>query len=447
MSNTRRGWLAAGLTAVVAGSLTAGWTPTAYAQEAPGPPAAAADAGQPAPAAADAGQPAPAAADAGQPAPAAADAGEPVPPALLPWGEPPSRLKQAPAGLSSAAVAAAGADAAPAEAGDSREPEPVYAPKGRVPVTDAPAQTTVAQAPPAEAEQANGAAQAEGNLHTETATQAETLAEAEALTWAETVAQAARIARAETVAGSRTVRTGATTARGATANPAERGNRGDRAGKFYHYAAGSQIGATDGTSANLHIAKPELATADAHTLTEIAVQSADSKQIVEVGWTVDRKVNGDDDPHLFVFHWKDGKPTCYNACGFEVYSQATIKPGATLPTGVQKRFGIQRSGAAWWIAYDSEWVGYFPDKLWNGTFTRAGATQWFGEVASATERTCTDMGKGLPPTDGTASRIGTIQMVNGPDPNASVRSTNPDYGVLSLSPSTFRYGGPGNGAC
>ncbi|OJF10118.1 hypothetical protein BG844_33965 [Couchioplanes caeruleus subsp. caeruleus] len=363
--------MAAGLTAVVAGSLSTGWTLNAYAEEAPPPVAA-------------------------------AEAGEPVPPALLPWGERPSRLKSAQAGLSSAAVAAAGADAAPAEAGESREPEPVFAPKGHVAVSEEPTRITIAQAPAALAERAKRAAQAE---------------------------------RA------------ATSAPGVTAAKVERGNRGDRSGTFYHYAAGSQIGATDGTSANLHVAKPELASADAHTLTEIAVQSADGKQVVEVGWTVDRKVNGDDDPHLFVFHWKDGKPTCYNACGFEVYSQATIKPGATLPTGVQKRFGVQRSGAAWWIAYDSEWVGYFPDKLWNGTFTRAGATQWFGEVASATESTCTDMGKGLPPTDGTASRIGTIQMVNGPDPNASVRSTNPHYGVLSLSPSTFRYGGPGNGPC
>ncbi|MEV6601113.1 neprosin family prolyl endopeptidase [Actinoplanes sp. NPDC051346] len=416
MSNTRRGWLAAGLTTTVAVSMSAGWNLNAYAEEAPPP--------------------------------VAAEAGEPVPPALLPWGEQPSRLKRAKAGVSSAAVAAAGADAAPAEAGESREPEPVYAPKGSVPLTGSPALAQPAQAQPAaQPAQAQPAAQpAQAQPAAQLAQSATKLAQSAA----KQALSAAKPAQSVTQPAQ-------PAAKLAQARPADEpapasATRGDRnkagkAGAFYHYAAGTQIGATDGTSANLHIAKPELAAADAHTLTEIAVQSADSKQIVEVGWTVDRKVNGDDDPHLFVFYWKDGKPACYNACGFKVYSQATIKPGATLPTGVQKRFGVQRSGSNWWIAYDSEWIGYYPDDLWNGSFTRAGATQWFGEVASATEETCTDMGKGLPPTDGTASRIGTIQMVNGPDPNASVHSTSPHYGVLSLSPSTFRYGGPGSGPC
>lgn len=218
---------------------------------------------------------------------------------------------------------------------------------------------------------------------------------------------------------------------------------------FYHYAGGRQVGATDGTWANLSIAKPELATADAHTLTEIAMQSADSKQIVEVGWNVDRKVNGDTDPHLFVYYWKDGKKTCYNSCGFEMYADATIKPGDTLPTATQKRFGVRHSGGAWWIAYDSEWVGSFPDSLWNGNYTRGGLSQWFGEVASATETTCTDMGKGLPVSDGSASRLGTISMTNGPEVNAERLSTDPSqyYDSKLLSATTIRYGGPGNGDC
>ena len=43
-------------------------------------------------------------------------------------------------------------------------------------------------------------------------------------------------------------------------------------------------------------AKPALATSDYHSLAELAVQSADGNHIVEVGWNVDRVVNGDDDP-------------------------------------------------------------------------------------------------------------------------------------------------------
>ncbi|PRY29533.1 uncharacterized protein DUF239 [Pseudosporangium ferrugineum] len=211
---------------------------------------------------------------------------------------------------------------------------------------------------------------------------------------------------------------------------------------FFHYAVGTQTGETDGTWANLTIAKPHLAQGDFHTLTEIAVQSADGRQIVEVGWTVDRTVNGDDDPHLFVFYWKDRQPSCYNACGFQVYS-ATVKPGDTLPTGGQKRFGIQHSGNVWWIAYDSEWIGYFPDTLWNGTYTRGGLTQWFGEVAASSAAPCTDMGNGIAATEGNAGRIGSISMTNGPEPVASVRSTSDHYSAVALSDRTFRYGGAG----
>ncbi|MFI7602683.1 neprosin family prolyl endopeptidase [Actinoplanes sp. NPDC049681] len=213
---------------------------------------------------------------------------------------------------------------------------------------------------------------------------------------------------------------------------------------YFHYAVGTQTGDTDGSWANLSIAKPELDHDDFHTLTEIAMQSADGRQIVEVGWTVDRTVNGDDDPHLFVYYWKDRQPSCYNACGFEMYSK-TVKPGDTLPTGSQKRFGIQHSGGVWWIAYDSEWIGYFPDKLWNGTYTRAGLTQWFGEVAASSAAPCTDMGNGYPATNDAAGRIGSISMTNGPEPRAAVRATSEYYSVLSLSDRTFRFGG--RGAC
>ncbi|MFI5494444.1 neprosin family prolyl endopeptidase [Actinoplanes sp. NPDC051859] len=212
---------------------------------------------------------------------------------------------------------------------------------------------------------------------------------------------------------------------------------------FFHYAVGSQTGETDGTWANLSIAKPELDHDDYHTLAEITVQSADGRQIVEVGWTVDRTVNGDDDPHLFVYYWKNREPSCYNACGFEVYKTASIKPGDTLPTGVQKRFGIQHANGVWWIAYDSEWIGYFPDRLWDYTYTRGGYTQWFGEVAAASADPCSDMGNGLPMLDGSASRIGTISMTNGPEPRANVRSTSPHYSVYALSERTFRFGGVG----
>ncbi|HET6530322.1 MAG TPA: neprosin family prolyl endopeptidase [Actinoplanes sp.] len=215
----------------------------------------------------------------------------------------------------------------------------------------------------------------------------------------------------------------------------------------YHYSSAYQYVESDGTYANLVIGRPYLAAEDYHSLAEIAVQSADGKQIVEVGWTVDRGVNGDEDPHLFVYHWVDGKESCYNGCGFKQYSK-TVVPGDTLPTGVPKRFGIQFYNGAWWIAYDSEWVGYFPGELWEGRYTKSGLIQWFGEVAASSIKPCTDMGTGADAFDLSAARAGSISLINGPEVSISVRANSPEaeapvYGANRLSERTFRYGGPG----
>ncbi|WP_309238500.1 neprosin family prolyl endopeptidase [Actinoplanes aureus] len=208
------------------------------------------------------------------------------------------------------------------------------------------------------------------------------------------------------------------------------------------YNVGSQKAEADAAYANLTISKPKLARSDYHTLAELAVQSADGKQIVEVGWNVDRVVNGDDDPHLFVYHWVDRQTSCYNGCGFVQYSK-NIQPGDTLVQDSQKRFGIQNFNGDWWIAYDTEWVGYFPGDLWGGTFTRSGLVQVFGEVAAATEKPCTEMGNGKGGDDTTSAKVGSVAYLNGPTVDLKVRSTSDLYSVSKLSSRTFRYGGAG----
>ena len=213
----------------------------------------------------------------------------------------------------------------------------------------------------------------------------------------------------------------------------------------YHYSSAFQYAETDGTYANLVIGRPYLDKADYHTLAEIAVQSADGRQIVEVGWTVDRGVNGDEDPHLFVYHWVDGQETCYNGCGFKQYSKAVV-PGDTVPYGVSKQFGIQYFNGAWWIAYDTEWIGYFPEALWNDQgvkFSRSGLVQIFGEVASTTAKPCSEMGNGQTPDKTTAAKAASISFLNGPAEQMNVRATSDVYSVNALSARTFRFGGPG----
>jgi hypothetical protein len=217
----------------------------------------------------------------------------------------------------------------------------------------------------------------------------------------------------------------------------------------FFYAVASQSESADGAYANLVISKPYLASGDYHTLAEVSVQSTDGQQAVEVGWTVDRTVNGDSDPHLFVYHWVDGKETCYNACGWQQYS-STTKPGDTLPEGASKRFGIMHYNDAWWVVYDTEWIGYFSDDLWDGGYTRSGVQQFFGEVAASSAKPCTDMGNGSPAWSENAARVGSVAQIDGglvsTLVNLNVRGIGGVYPApLSLSSRTFRYGG--GGAC
>lgn len=211
----------------------------------------------------------------------------------------------------------------------------------------------------------------------------------------------------------------------------------------YLYAAGKQTAEADGASALLTVANPRVSGNDWHSLAEVAMQSADEQQIVEIGWTVDRTTNGDDDTHLFVYHWVDGAETCYNTCDFTPYRLASIRPGDTLATGANKQFGIQHFNGSWWVAYDSEWLGYFSDRVWDGEFTRSGLIQIFGEVAASSTSPCTQMGNGtVPDSTSSGARIGNTAFVNGPTVQLRV-SASSRYSAVQSSDRTFRYGGPG----
>ncbi|TCO54879.1 neprosin family prolyl endopeptidase [Actinocrispum wychmicini] len=208
---------------------------------------------------------------------------------------------------------------------------------------------------------------------------------------------------------------------------------------IYGYAA--QSATADGSSATMTVAQPTLAAADFHSLAEIAAESADGQQIVEVGWNVDRGLNGDAAPHLFVFHWVNGTATCYNGCGFVPVGPPMA--GMTVPTG-NAQFAIQHFQGNWWLGYNNTWFGYFPDSLWNGTYTKVGLTQWFGEVAANSASPCTDMGNGLFASSVSAATISGIGFFNGPAVNFSANATNPAlYTVNKTDSTTMRFGGPG----
>ena len=231
---------------------------------------------------------------------------------------------------------------------------------------------------------------------------------------------------------------------------------------YFSYAVGRQNAVTTGVGASLVIGKPLVAREDWHSLAEIALQSADGLQTVEVGWTVDRSVNGDDQSHLFVFNWVDGAPRCYNACDFVPAKGASITPGAVLPKGALKNFGIQHIGDGWWIGYESEWIGMFPDARWNVDFKQSGLVQFFGEVAASppvpasttdnptTPKGCTQMGTGAKPDTSAATRFSTIVYVDGPPISLTVKNIGKnvvDYATNKLTSQTFRFGGPGPDPC
>ncbi len=216
---------------------------------------------------------------------------------------------------------------------------------------------------------------------------------------------------------------------------------------MFQYAQASQFVFADGARGYFTIPKPVVAPHDSHSLAELAVQSSDQRQVIEVGWTVDRGLNGDDDPHLFVFHWIDGVRTCYNACGFVPFNEPGYTAGMKLPvTTTPTQFNILHHGAEWRVGYNGHWVGAFPDSEWSNTFKVAGLVQWFGEVASPGATSCTEMGNGQPASSITAARIERMGFAPARITAAfSTRATSPDaYSVLSTGPDSMRFGGAGS---
>src|SRR4051812_37172663 len=55
----------------------------------------------------------------------------------------------------------------------------------------------------------------------------------------------------------------------------------------YLYVSGYQYAAATGASVTLQQVKPAVSAGDYHSLAELAVESADGRQIVEVGWNAD----------------------------------------------------------------------------------------------------------------------------------------------------------------
>ena len=218
----------------------------------------------------------------------------------------------------------------------------------------------------------------------------------------------------------------------------------------YSYVAFRQSVGVHGAGAGAMVtqADPAIGVGDFHSLAEIAVESTGNQQIVELGWTIDPQVNGDLQPHVFAFHWVDGQATCYNACGW-VQVSPDKRPGMRVVPGESHRYEIRLVNGDWWLFYDREAMGYYPQQLWSGRFTQVALTQWFGEVAAASATPCTEMGNGKLGADSAATAFSDLHVFDaaGPDVPAMAEMgalTRPDfYNLGRTTPTSFGFGGPG----
>lgn len=249
----------------------------------------------------------------------------------------------------------------------------------------------------------------------------------------------------------------------------------------FYYNIGSQLLDTpqDATYSTTIIGKPKMGVSNYHDLMEISIAKEQAQSnIVEIGWTKDRVVNGSctpspackEEPYLFGFWWKNGTPMGYNAsAGWTDNASNPINLGAKLTPGDVKKMGIAFSDGAWWLAYDTDWVGYYSETNWTGTTLGGPAVtggfhtfvyyQTFAELVTQNDTPtsdCSQMGNGVyatsqggPPT---ASRwSGTITQLAGVTTNgnlwyhnsANVPSAQWTVSPLAGSTKTAWFGGPG----
>jgi Neprosin len=188
-----------------------------------------------------------------------------------------------------------------------------------------------------------------------------------------------------------------------------------------------------GASAVLPVARPRLARQADHSLAELAVESADRRDIVETGWVRSQGIAGG--PRLFVSYWANGVD--HVDAGFALTSR-TDRPFEALRPGASARFGLAYAGGRWNVSYGGHVLGYFPGRLWAGRFRAARTTQAFGEVESY-GHSRTQM------IDGRADRaVSGFRLIGARTPAGQFYGSPGDgYYLGAHGAGWFRLGGPG----
>jgi hypothetical protein len=227
----------------------------------------------------------------------------------------------------------------------------------------------------------------------------------------------------------------------------------------FYYASARFDQLSDGAGMTQMIASPHYDNSGGfgHSLSEVSVGGVGptASDYVELGWIVSSNQFGDLDPHLFIFDWINGVPTCYYPCSANAWHQYSKKyfPGMNLRSmvGSSVYIGYIHYKGAWWAWFKDGWVGYIPDAQWGGAFTKGSALQWFGEVDSANGiPPGTAMGDGLFPSDQAAATMSTLCDVDAKAMTCTYRNqqniwaTVPTYYDIGAAGfGAVRYGGPG----
>lgn len=231
-------------------------------------------------------------------------------------------------------------------------------------------------------------------------------------------------------------------------------------GSCFYYAAAAESLLADGGGMTIEIESPAVVSGGGgdHSIAEIAVEGASSSlDDVEMGFSLSPQQWGDNNPHLFVYHWVDAAQTCYDTCDWNQYSN-TWYPGMDLSQllGQQVYAGWVHFQGAWWAWFNDQWLGYINDSVWSDTFTQSEVIQWYGEVASSEGiPPLTQMGNGQFAENSTAATLSTLCDVNVSQWTYYYREQQLTSSITQVSyydminHSNFgavRYGGPGQTA-
>jgi len=202
--------------------------------------------------------------------------------------------------------------------------------------------------------------------------------------------------------------------------------------------------AARGGSATFTVHHPSQVSTGDHSLVELAVPAPNLYfSYIEAGWVV----APGEPTRLFVFWWRNGEGHCYDfGCGF-VSRGPGLKPGDRLTVGSKIRLTWAHRNHRWWLVVNGRRSGFYPDRLWDGRFTRTTWFQVFGEIAHRTDHSlCEDMGTGRTPSENGSGWVGKVSFVDGPNVHLDemVADTADNYGLTLRSQNSLRYGGPGH---